>query len=179
MNSRGIAWRNSFYDRVNLDAATALAALAAVVSAAGAVQQGETARKSAEYQAAIAENNALAARQQAEHDERQHREKARQVLSAQRAKAAKGGVLTEQGSPLFVSTDTGESAEIDALNIRRGGQLRATDYQSQAALGRFQGQATQQQSYLQAGSSLLSAAGSAYTDFRKAEAAKRAAGSPV
>ena len=159
MSYRGIAWRRSFHERVNFEATTVMAiaaAASAAISAVGAIQQGETARKTADYQAAVAENNAIAARQQAELEERQQREKSLRLMSTQRARAAKGGVLADQGSPLFVNLDTGEAAEIDALNIRRGGQLRATDFQSQAALGRFRGEAEEQAGYLKSGSTLLS-----------------------
>lgn len=133
----------------------AMAAASTVMTVAGQMQQGETARKTAEYQAAVAENNAIAARQQAEFDERQQREKALRLMATQRARASKGGVLAEQGSPLFINLDMGEKAEIDALNIRRSGEVRATDYRSQAELGRFRGAAEERQSYLRAGSSLL------------------------
>lgn len=158
MSYRGIAWRRSFHERVNFEAAAVMAvaaAASAAISAAGAVQQGETARKSADHQAALAENNALAARQQAELDERQQREKARRLMATQRAQAAGRGVLTEQGSPLFVSLDTGEQAEIAALNIRRAGELRSNELHSQASLTRFQGAASEDAGYLKAGTSLL------------------------
>lgn len=135
--------------------AIALAAASAVVTAAGAIQQGEASRKMANYQAAIAENNAVAARQEAEFQERQHREKARQILSAQRARAAKGGVLTEEGSPLLFNVDTSEGSEIDALNIRRRGEMQATDLRSRAALSRYEGRVAQRSAYFKAGSTLL------------------------
>jgi len=135
----------------------ALVAMAAAtaVSAMGSIQQGKAARRTAEFQSAVAENHAIAARQQAEFDERQQREKALRLLSAQRARAAKGGVLAEQGSPLFVNLDIGEKAEIDALNIRRGGELRASDLRAQGALARYQGQVKEQQGYNEATVSLL------------------------
>jgi hypothetical protein len=159
MNSRGIAWRSSFHERVCFVAAPVVMAVAAVasavISAAAAAQQGQTARKQAEYQAALAENNAIASRQQAEFDERQHREKARLTLSSQRARSAKSGVLASEGSPLFLNIDTGQDAEIGALNIRRQGEMRAQGFQSEAALGLFKGKAAQQQGYLSAGKSLL------------------------
>lgn len=158
MNARGIAWRSSFHERVNFQIAPVLMVMSAVITAVSAIQQGEAAEDAAEHQARVAENNAIAARQQAEFDERQQREKARLALSAQRARAAKSGVLTE-GSPLFLNGATSEEAEIGALNIRRGGQLRANDYGAQAALGRFKGASAAQAGYMQAGSSLLGAAG--------------------
>jgi hypothetical protein len=158
MNSRGIAWRSSFHERVCFVAAPVVMAVAAVasavISAASAMQQGKAARQQAEYQAALAENNAIASRQQAGFDEKQHREKARLALSSQRARAAKSGVLSE-GSPLFFNIDTGEQAEIGALNIRRQGEMRAQGFQSEAALGLFKGKVAQQQGYMSAGKSLL------------------------
>lgn len=156
MNSRGIAWRSSLHERVAFEVATALAIASAAITAVSAIQQGEAAQDAAEYQARVAENNAIAARQQAEFDERQHREKARLLLSSQRARAAKSGVQAGEGSPLFQHGRTSEEAEIGSLNIRRGGALRAGDYQSQAALGRFKGQSAAQAGYMSAGSSLLS-----------------------
>lgn len=135
--------------------AIALAAASAVVSAAGAIQQGQASRKMANYQATVAENNAIAARQEAEFQERQHREKARQALSAHRARAAKGGALPEEGSPLLFGVDTSEASEIDALNIRRRGELQATELRSRAALTRYEGRMAQRSAYLRAGSSLL------------------------
>lgn len=135
--------------------AIALAAASTVVSAAGAVQQGQASRKIANYQAAVAENNAVAARQEAELQERQHREKARQALSAQRARAAKGGALAEEGSPLLFNLDASEGSEIDALNIRRHGEMQATELRSRAALSRYEGRMAQRSAYVKAGSSLL------------------------
>lgn len=135
--------------------AIALAAASAVVTAAGAIQQGEASRKMANYQAAVAENNAIAARQEAEFQERQHREKARQILSAQRARAAKGGVLTEEGSPLLFNVDTSEGSEIDALNIRRRGEMQATDLRSRVALSRYEDRVAQRSANFKAGSTLL------------------------
>lgn len=174
MSYRGIAWRLSFFDRVNFDATTIMAvaaAASAAVSAVGAIQQGDASRKTASYQAALAENNAIAARQQAEIEERQLRDKSRQLMSAQRARAAKGGVLPEEGSPLLFSIGTGEDAEIDALNIRRHGEMQASQARSQAALTRYQGRLAQRQSYFQAGSTLLTGVSSVASAYRKPAAA--------
>lgn len=154
MNSRGIAWRPSIHERVNFQIAPVLAVMSAVMTAVSAIQQGEAAEEQAEYQAKVAENNALAARQQAEFDERQHREKARLALSQQRARAAKSGVLAE-GSPLFFNADTGEEAEIGALNIRRGGQLRSDSFRSQGAQSLYSAGLAQQRAERQVARSLL------------------------
>jgi hypothetical protein len=135
----------------------ALVAMAAatVVSAYGQMEQGKAARRTADYQAALADNNAIAAQQQAELDERQQREKALRLMATQRARASKGGVLAEQGSPLFINLDMGEKAEIGALNIRRGGEIRANELRAQGALARYQGELKQQEGNRNATVSLL------------------------
>jgi len=158
MSNRGIAWRRSFHERVTFDGAVVAAiatAASAALSAAGAIQQGEASRKAADHQAAVAENNALAARQQAEADERQQRATTRRRAAAQRTRAATSGVLPDEAAPLFVNLDASEQAEIEALNIRRAGELRSDDLRSQAALRRYQGAAAERAGHLRAGTSLL------------------------
>lgn len=132
-----------------------LAAASTAVSVAGAIQQGQAARKSAEYQAQVAENNAIAARQQADYDERQQRRKTAQRLSTLRAAAANAGVLPEEGSPLFVDQDTSLYGEMDALNLRRGGTIAERRARSEAELTRMKGRQAQTGSYYKAGASLL------------------------
>jgi hypothetical protein len=146
--------------------AVALAAASAAVTAAGAIQQGEASRKMANYQAALAESNAVAARQQAELDERRHREKARQLRSAHRARFAKGGVLPEEGSPLLFDVELGEGTEIDALNIRRAGERDAASYRARADLSLYEGRVAQQRGYLSATGTLLQAPSQAVSAYR-------------
>lgn len=162
MSYRGFHDRPSLHHRIVMGPAAVpwLMAAAAAMQAVSSIQQGEAAREAADYQAAQAENDAVAARQQAAFDESREREKALRVMASQRARAAKGGVLAEQGSPLFVNLARGEDAEIDALNIRRGGELRGNDLRSQAALARRKGAVGEQAAYLKAGSSLLQAGAS-------------------
>lgn len=158
MSYRGIAWRPSFRERVNFEATTVMAiatAASAALSAANAIQQGEASRKAAGYQAALADNEAIAARQQAEAGERQQRETARRRLSAQRTRVARGGVLAEEGSPLFVNASAAEQAEIEALDIRHAGEQRAGELRGQAALRRFRGETDARAGTLRAGTSLL------------------------
>lgn len=158
MNSRGIAWRRSFHERVAFDATVVMAvatAASAALSAAGAIQQGEASRKAAGYQAALTGNEALATRQQAEADEQRQRKSALHQMAARRARTAKTGVLADEGSPLFINAGAGEQAEIEALDIRRDGERRANDLQAQAALRRFRGETDERRGYLRAGASLL------------------------
>lgn len=79
-----------------------------------------------------AQQNEKTAKQAAAFDESQQRQKARQLLGAQRAAYAKAGV-TLAGSPTDVIADTAAQAEIDALAIRWGGQQRAAAYRQQGS----------------------------------------------
>lgn len=162
MSYRGLHDRPSLHHRIVMGPAAVpwLMAAAAAMQAVSSIQQSQAARKAAGYQAAMAENNAVAAQQQAAFDESREREKALRVMASQRARAASGGVLAEQGSPLFVNLATGEDAEINALNVRRGGELRANELRSQAALGRYRGAVDEQAATMRAGSSLLQAGAS-------------------
>jgi hypothetical protein len=61
-----------------------------------------------------------------------------------------------EGSPMMVQADTMEQGELDALAIRRGGDVAAAEQRSMARLYKMQGKAALKQGYYSAGSSLLS-----------------------
>jgi hypothetical protein len=140
-------------------AAKAASAVSGVVGAIGAVQQGRSQAKIGEYNAKVAENQAIAARQKAAFDEDRQRQQARMFAGKQRAGlAAAGG---EQGDAGDVLSMTAEEAEIDALAIRYGGNIAAQSAMQQGALAKAQAKQASKSSYMQAGKSLLTA-GSAY-----------------
>lgn len=144
-----------------------MAAAAAVVgggmlSAYGQMQMGAAGKQAAEYNARIAEQNAVLARQQAAEDERKFRSAMRTHIGDQRAAIGASGIQLE-GSPMEVLQDTAARAEEDALNIRRQGDLKAYGFQSEAALQRYQGEAGMTGAMFGAAGTLLSAAGNAYS----------------
>lgn len=156
-----------------LMAATAVASTA--VGTVSAIQQGNAAKNAAEYNAKVAENNAIAARQQADYEERMTLQKRDRLLSAQRVATAASG-LDLEGSPLALMEDTAVEAELDALNIRRSGTVAEARSRSQAAADRMEGQARQQAGYMSAGASLLNGASKLAGMYVKHDAASGKAG---
>ena len=143
-------------------ATTTYVAIAAAVAAAGAGaysadQQRRAGNQQADYNAAVAEEDAKAAKAKAEYDELAHRENVRKILAAQRALYGKSGVSME-GSPLLVMEDTEKQGELDALAIRYGGDVASARSRSEANLARMQGRNNAYAAkggYIQAGSTLL------------------------
>jgi hypothetical protein len=115
---------------------SAAASLASgVVSAMGAIQQGEATAASAEYNAAVADRNAklkLAQTAEAESDmARQHRRQMGQI----RAAYAQAGV-SMQGSPLDVIEDTATEQAFERDQTEYEGRLQAIGLTEKAALFR-------------------------------------------
>lgn len=134
----------------------ALIALAAT-SAIGAVDAGVTARRTAEFNARVAEEDARATRAAAAFEEERNRENVRRLISAQRAAIGASGTLPE-GDPILVVADTAADAELDALAIRFSGSVQEARARSQAALARAEGRARQTASFFDAGSAILTGA---------------------
>jgi len=134
------------------------------MSAMSQIQQGKSTKQWSEYNAAIAERDALAAQQSAEYDAGEKRKETERLLGRQRALYGKAGVTLE-GSPLLLMEETASQGELDALMIEREGKLKAGNYQSEAALSRMKGSSAQKAGYYGAGSSLLTGASSAMTAY--------------
>jgi len=126
------------------------------ITALGTIQQGKAQQQMANYNAQVAQNQAIAARQKAEFEEKAHRRQVAQLKGTQRAGAgASGGELLDMGD---IFDMTAEEAELDALAIRYGGQMGATAAQQRATLARMEGRAAKQASYTDAGKTLLTGA---------------------
>jgi hypothetical protein len=145
-----------------------IAGISAAVAAGGAVYSGVQQSNAADYNAAVAEQDALAANDRAKSEEDAHRESIRRILATQRALYGKSG-LSMEGSPLLVMEDTAAQGELDALTIRYGGDIAAAKGRSSANLSRMQGGAAKTASYFQAGSTLLSGASSGAFSYNKAK----------
>lgn len=129
------------------------------INALGAIQQGNSARRAADYNAAMAEQNAAVELQQAGQREEAKRREARMILGSQRAAFAQSGGGMG-GSAADVMQQSAINAELDALTLRYEGVLRARGLQAEAASERFAGKQAQRQGYMQAAGSILSGAGS-------------------
>lgn len=128
-----------------------------VISVIGALNQGQQAKDAANYNAQVANNNAIAARQQAEANAAAQQRKARLQIGSMRAGYGAAGVGLE-GSPMDVLEQSAAMAELDRQNILYGGTLKAGGYQATAGLELMRGDAAETGSYFSAGSALLTGA---------------------
>lgn len=111
----------------------------------GAQQAGKAAEAQAksenawqEYNAKIADREAKQAQETAGFEERKQRKAGERLKARRRTQAGKAGILLE-GSFEDVSEEVATELEIDALMIRRGGEVGAQALSSQAQLSRLKG----------------------------------------
>lgn len=139
-------------------AALATAAAGTVTSTVGAIQQGKSAQNLANYNAQIAQNDAIAARQKAEFDARAQERQARLFAGTQRASmAATGGELLDMQDVVDMSA---EEAELENLAIQYGGDMGYRAGQQRATVARMEGAAAKQKAQGAAMGSLLTGASS-------------------
>lgn len=131
-----------------------------VAGVAGAIQQGKAAKDAADYNAAVARNQAIAERQKAQFDADRDRDATRRLLSLQNAQFLASGVEVS-GTPLLVMSDQAAQGELDAQAIIYGGTVRAQGFENEATMQTMRGKAAQTSSYFKAGGSLLTGGGKA------------------
>lgn len=141
-----------------------IVAAAAVVGAAAAVQQGQTAKAAAKYSVRVNEQNGQIARQQAEDLARQHDRETFQRLGMIKAAQGKSGG-TMEGSALDVLGDAAAQSELEKQYIKYRGELGERQYNNTAGLDAFTGDRMASASKMKAGSDLLAGAGAAYTSY--------------
>ena len=139
-----------------------MAAAGLALSAVGGISQARSARKAAEYNAALEERNAVLAQQQAQYDATQQMRAAYKQLGAMRAGYGAAGVRLE-GSPADIIEESAAAAELDRIMILRGGESRAEGFRLSAAGERAAGKSAQRSGYLSVAGSLLGGAGSLYS----------------
>ena len=140
-----------------ISAATAV--IGAGVSAVSSIQQGKSAQNLANYNAELAKNDAIAARQKAEFDAKAQERQAKLFAGTQRASmAATGGELLDMGD---VRDANDEELALDLLAIKYGGEMGYRAGQQRATVARMEGAAAKQKATGQAVGSLLTGASSA------------------
>lgn len=123
--------------------ALVISTVAAVGSTISSLQQADAQSDAAEAQAQASEREAQTIRETGEFEERQFRRKAGLLLGKQAAIGAASGLDITAGSPLFMELDNIRQVELEALNVRRTGQLGSSAKEFEARLSRFQGQRIQ------------------------------------
>lgn len=143
-----------------------------VLAAGGAVASGQQQKKMANYQAAQAEADADAARASAKVEAERIRKAGRQQASAANAALAASGVDTGEGTALRVTSGITGDAEQDAYQTILNGVSSSNRLQAQAQADRISGSNAATAGNISAGSSLLSAGGTAYDGWKKAKTGK-------
>ena len=146
--------------------------LSTAAGVAGSVAQGQAAKQQANYQAAVARNNAIIAerkaadaRERGEVEAQQQRLRTQQLIGRQRASAAGRGVQVDEGSALDVTADTAALGELDALTIRSNAEREALGFeaegrgfQAEGELAQARGRTAQTDALFEAGGTFLSGA---------------------
>lgn len=105
------------------------------------MQSAKYEKKLADYNAAVANNNAVNAEKWAQYNESREREKQRYARGKMLTQYMKAGVILDENQTSgLVLQDQVVQDELDALAIRTRGQGEAIAYRNQAALSTFQGQ---------------------------------------
>ena len=141
----------------------------ALVSGMGMMQQGQFQQSQANYQAGIAQNNAIIAGQQRDRAILEAKAREGDYTYEEAARMGKRfsllgdtGTQRTTGSPLAVSSDYAGETQLNALRIRNQGAVEANrleqeimNQQAQAGLFQAQGQQARTSSYYKAGGELF------------------------
>jgi hypothetical protein len=117
--------------------------------------QGKWAREGYDFEARMAELQAVDAERRGLLASRQARAQGRQVIGSQRAALAAQGVDVASGSALDVQADTAYQAELDAATIQNNAWREAYGLRTQASKGRFAGRMAEIEGESKAGATML------------------------
>lgn len=135
--------------------------MAAVTAAAGSVYAGVQQKNAAEYNQALAEQQAEQERLEAEEAGRRQRTENEAFLASQRARRAKSGVSLEGGSSLLIAAESAKRLEMQVLETMRTGETKSQSLFIQADQFSKQGNVALTSGLFQAGSQLMSAGAAA------------------
>ena len=166
--------------------ALGVAAIAASTVSTGlgvysAVQSGAAQKDAAEFNAAVARNDAIAAQQQAASESRQFSRRNRLRAATRRARFAASGIELS-GSAEDVMFDSAVQDELDRQNALYRGELRAGRSKAEAGLQEAMGRNAVTSSYLNASGTFLGGVGQVASiasnpNFRKKGGSSRGAAS--
>lgn len=141
---------------MGIEVALLAGGLGAAVSAAGSLYKGQAGKQSAEYNARMDEQRAANERDMAAAATQDYlRKGSDHVESAVAMRGATG--VTGEGSPLLVNENTVREVALGAARTMHAGEVKASRLQDDAQLQRMKGEHAVTASYLDAGSSLLTA----------------------
>lgn len=145
----------------------------AVISAVGAMRQGEAANNAAQFNATVNLQNAQIARQNAQDEAAQADRESYLRLGAIRAAAGASGGAAGEGSVLDILADSASQSELEKQQIIYRGELQARGYQNTATLDTYSGEQAKSSGYLKAGAELLSGGANAAKSYSQLNTPKR------
>lgn len=122
----------------------ALGLIGGLVSAVGSMAAGAAQANAANAQASAYQRQAQAERIQAAYNADRQRDKSIKLLSSQRASYLAAGVSVSSGSPLDIIADTTRETEMDVAAIKFNGEIKAQNFEAQAAAMRAKADAAEQ-----------------------------------
>jgi len=128
----------------------------------GSQSQAKALKQLADYEAQVAEQEAILLARRKVDEERQVREKGEKIVSQQRVATASSGI-TMSGSPLTALAETYFGIEEDALRIQYASEIEQTKKQQDAILARAEGGARASGAKIQGYQSLLQSGSRAAT----------------
>lgn len=128
------------------------------LSAGGSLFKGQATKEASDYNAAVDNQRAAEEKDQAQAQTQDYIRKGSDTVESAKAMQGTTGV-TSEGSPLMVDENTVRQVALGAARTLQGGELRASRLQDDATLQRMKGNNAVTASYLDAGSSLLTAGG--------------------
>lgn len=140
---------------------TLLLAAGTAVSVIGSLSAGKAEKKSADFSAAVREQQAASERDAASAESSDYFRREHRARSAARAMRGASGV-TQEGSPLLVDEASVREAALGTARILHGGDRRATRAEQEADLYRMRGDNALTASYFDAGTSLLTGGAKAF-----------------
>jgi ERCC4-type nuclease len=140
-------------------------ALGGIMSFKGQRSAARVTRQVAEYNAKIAENEAILLAR-AKRDEEVNLRRQSDRLKATQRTATAASQIQMSGSPLLALADTYYSTESDAALLRYAGSIEQVQKASEATLSRVQGYARSQALKTQAYASLLGDVASTYSTYK-------------
>ena len=132
----------------------ALGIIGGVVGAMGSIMAGQAQANANNAQAYAYERQAALERQQADFNANQQQEKAVKLISSERTSYLASGVALS-GTPLDTLADTTRQSDMDVQAIRYNGEIKAQNFETQAAVFRTKAQSAQQAGFIGALSPLI------------------------
>jgi hypothetical protein len=131
----------------------------ALIQGQGQVSMGEGQASAYDYNAQVAEQNAVQAIALSAQQERQQRIIGRKAIGDIKAGFGASG-LSMEGSATDVLAESMAAAEMDALTVRYGGQVKSTNFKNDAMMSRYNATAARAGGQVGAAATVLGGLGS-------------------